>query len=71
MSPTTGLDPQAAHLLLGSAVPAQAAGLDSRPDDHYMDEAEQLCDRLVVMTRPASSPKGVPRELIEQYLRAR
>ena len=65
--PTTGLDPQARHLLWDRLYRLKQRGVTLVLTTHYMDEAEQLCDRLVVMDKARSSPRAAPRALIEQY----
>ncbi len=65
--PTTGLDPQARHLLWDRLYRLKQRGATLIITTHYMDEAEQLCDRLVVMDRAKIVAEGSPRQLIEQY----
>ncbi|MDP9468404.1 MAG: ABC transporter ATP-binding protein [Chloroflexota bacterium] len=65
--PTTGLDPQARHLLWERLYRLKQRGATLIITTHYMDEAEQLCDRLVVMDKAEIVASGTPRELIEQY----
>jgi len=65
--PTTGLDPQARHLLWERLYRLKQRGVTLVLTTHYMDEAEQLCDRLVVMDKAKIVAEGSPRELIEQY----
>jgi lipooligosaccharide transport system ATP-binding protein len=65
--PTTGLDPQARHLLWERLYRLKQRGATLIITTHYMDEAEQLCDRLVVMDKAEIVAAGTPRELIEQY----
>jgi lipooligosaccharide transport system ATP-binding protein len=65
--PTTGLDPQARHLLWDRLYRLKQRGVTLVLTTHYMDEAEQLCDRLVVMDKAAIVAAGTPRELIEGY----
>jgi len=65
--PTTGLDPQARHLLWERLYRLKRQGVTLVLTTHYMDEAEQLCDRLVVMDRARIVAEGSPRELIERY----
>ncbi len=64
--PTTGLDPQARHLLWERLYRLKQRGATLIITTHYMDEAEQLCDRLVVMDKAEIAAEGSPRELIEQ-----
>ena len=65
--PTTGLDPQARHLLWDRLYRLKQRGVTLVLTTHYMDEAEQLCDRLVVMDKARIVAEGSPRGLIEQY----
>ncbi len=65
--PTTGLDPQARHLLWDRLYRLKRDGVTLIMTTHYMDEAEQLCDRLVVMDQGRIVAEGAPRALIEQY----
>ena len=65
--PTTGLDPQARHAVWDRLYRLKQQGVTLVLTTHYMDEAEQLCDRLVVMDRGKIAAAGSPRELIEQY----
>jgi lipooligosaccharide transport system ATP-binding protein len=65
--PTTGLDPQARHLLWERLYRLKSAGVTLIITTHYMDEAEQLCDRLVVMDGGRIVAEGTPRSLIDQY----
>jgi lipooligosaccharide transport system ATP-binding protein len=65
--PTTGLDPQARHLLWDRLYRLKQQGVTLVLTTHYMDEAEQLCDRLVVMDKARIVAEGSPRALIDQY----
>jgi lipooligosaccharide transport system ATP-binding protein len=65
--PTTGLDPQARHAVWDRLYRLKQRGVTLVLTTHYMDEAEQLCDRLVVMDRGQIAAEGSPRELIERY----
>src|SRR5258705_12081916 len=65
--PTTGLDPQARHLVWERLFRLKQQGVTLVLTTHYMDEAEQLCDRLVVMDGGKIVAEGAPRELIERY----
>jgi lipooligosaccharide transport system ATP-binding protein len=65
--PTTGLDPQARHAVWDRLYRLKQQGVTLVLTTHYMDEAEQLCDRLVVMDRGKIAAEGSPRELIERY----
>jgi lipooligosaccharide transport system ATP-binding protein len=66
--PTTGLDPQARHLLWDRLYRLKQQGVTQILTTHYMDEAEQLCDRLVVMDHGRIVAEGSPRELIKRYV---
>ncbi len=65
--PTTGLDPQARHLVWDRLYRLKQQGVTIVLTTHYMDEAEQLCDRLVVMDKAKIVAFGSPRRLIDQY----
>jgi lipooligosaccharide transport system ATP-binding protein len=65
--PTTGLDPQARHLLWDRLYRLKREGVTLVITTHYMDEAEQLCDRLVVMDSGRIAALGSPQELIERW----
>lgn len=65
--PTTGLDPQARHLVWDRLYRLKQQGVTLVLTTHYMDEAEQLCDRLVVMDKARIAAEGSPRELISRY----
>jgi len=65
--PTTGLDPQARHLVWDRLYRLKQRGVTLVLTTHYMDEAEQLCDRLVVMDKAKIVAEGSPQELIERY----
>jgi lipooligosaccharide transport system ATP-binding protein len=66
--PTTGLDPQARHLLWDRLYGLKRRGVTLIITTHYMDEAEQLCDRLVVMDRGRIVDEGSPRQLIDRHV---
>ena len=65
--PTTGLDPQARHVVWDRLYRLKQSGVTLVLTTHYMDEAEQLCDRLVVMDKGKIVAEGSPRQLIERY----
>jgi len=65
--PTTGLDPQARHILWDRLFRLKETGVTLVITTHFMDEAEQLCDRLVVMDKGRIMAEGSPLELIKQY----
>ncbi|MEA3078380.1 MAG: lipooligosaccharide transport system ATP-binding protein [Actinomycetota bacterium] len=65
--PTTGLDPQARHQLWDRLYRLKRDGVTIVLTTHYMDEAEQLCDRLVIMDGGRIVAEGSPRALIEAY----
>jgi lipooligosaccharide transport system ATP-binding protein len=65
--PTTGLDPQARHVVWDRLFRLKQQGVTLVITTHYMDEAEQLCDRLVVMDRGVIVAEGSPQELIRTY----
>jgi lipooligosaccharide transport system ATP-binding protein len=66
--PTTGLDPQARQLVWDRLYRLKQRGVSLILTTHYMDEAEQLCDRLVVMDRGRIVAEGSPQALIERYV---
>lgn len=65
--PTTGLDPQARHVLWDRLYRLKQQGVTLIITTHYMDEAEQLCDRLVIMDQGKIVAEGSPRRLIETH----
>jgi lipooligosaccharide transport system ATP-binding protein len=65
--PTTGLDPQARHAIWDRLYRLKQRGATLLLTTHYMEEAEQLCDRVVIMDRGRIIAEGSPRALIEQY----
>ena len=65
--PTTGLDPQARHILWDRLFRLKEIGVTLVITTHFMDEAEQLCDRLVVMDKGKIMAEGSPLELIKAY----
>lgn len=66
--PTTGLDPQARHLLWDRLYRLKQQGVTLIITTHFMDEAEQLCDRLVVMDKGKIVAEGSPRSLIDRFV---
>jgi len=65
--PTTGLDPQARHILWDRLFRLKEQGVTLVVTTHFMDEAEQLCDRLVVMDHGSIVAEGSPQALIRQF----
>lgn len=65
--PTTGLDPQARHILWDRLFRLKEAGTTLVVTTHFMDEAEQLCDRLIVVDHGRIMAEGSPRELIRDH----
>ncbi len=65
--PTTGLDPQARHILWDRLFRLKEQGVTLVITTHYMDEAEQLCDRLIVMDKGKIMAEGSPANLIREY----
>lgn len=65
--PTTGVDPQARHILWDRLFRLKEQGTTLLLTTHYMDEAEQLCDRLVVVDKGVIMAEGAPAELIRRY----
>jgi lipooligosaccharide transport system ATP-binding protein len=66
--PTTGLDPQARHLMWERLQVLMQQGKSILLTTHFMDEAERLCDRLLVLDHGRKIAEGRPRDLIAQYL---
>jgi lipooligosaccharide transport system ATP-binding protein len=66
--PTTGLDPQARHLIWDKIRELKKRGVTVLITTHYMDEAQQLCDRLVIMEKGKIMVEGKPLELIESQV---
>ncbi len=66
--PTTGLDPQARHVIWGRLSELKARGTTLLLTTHYMEEAERLCDELVIMDHGRILTQGSPRELIVQHV---
>jgi len=66
--PTTGLDPQARHLIWAKIRELQSRGTTMVLTTHYMEEAEQLCDRLVIMNLGEIIARGKPRDLIKKHV---
>jgi lipooligosaccharide transport system ATP-binding protein len=66
--PTTGLDPQARHVIWGRLSELKARGKTLLLTTHYMEEAERLCDELVIMDRGRILAQGSPRQLIERHV---
>ncbi|MDT9592580.1 ABC transporter ATP-binding protein [Nocardioides zeae] len=66
--PTTGLDPQARHVVWDRLFRLKAEGVTLVLTTHYMDEAEQLCDRLVVMDKGRIAADGSPAELVREHV---
>jgi lipooligosaccharide transport system ATP-binding protein len=65
--PTTGLDPQARHILWDRLFRLKEEGTTLVLTTHYMDEAEQLCDRLIVVDKGTIMAEGTPASLIREY----
>jgi len=66
--PTTGLDPQARHLIWNKLRALKASGVTMVLTTHYMEEAQRLCDRLVIMDHGKILTEGSPDELVEKYV---
>ena len=66
--PTTGLDPQARHLIWERLKKLKSAGKTLILTTHFMDEAERLCDRLIVIDHGRKIAEGSPRELIATHI---
>src|SRR5712691_7195359 len=65
--PTTGLDPQARHMVWRKVRLLRERGVTILLSTHYMDEAEHLCDRLMIMDHGRRLAEGTPRELIDRH----
>jgi ABC-type multidrug transport system ATPase subunit len=65
--PTTGLDPQARRAVWGLLEGLRAQGVTQLLTTHYMEEAERICDRLVIMDRGRIVAEGPPAELLRRY----
>ena len=68
--PTTGLDPQARHQIWETILQLKKQGTTVLLTTHYMDEAEHLCDRLVIMDHGKILLEGIPRELVRDFIGA-
>ena len=66
--PTTGLDPQARHLVWDKILELKKRGVTQIVTTHYMDEAQQLCDRLVIMDHGLIMEEGDPSGLMEKHI---
>lgn len=66
--PTTGLDPQARHLVWDCLRELKRSGITIILATHYMEEAEQLCDRVLIMDRGRILVEAPPRELIQKFI---
>jgi lipooligosaccharide transport system ATP-binding protein len=66
--PTTGLDPQARHLIWEKLKDLSSKGITVIITTHYMEEAARLCDRLVIMDNGQILVEGTPKELIKKYV---
>ena len=66
--PTTGLDPQARHLIWDRLKQLKSAGKTLILTTHFMDEAERLCDRLIVIDHGRKISEGSPRQLIAEHI---
>jgi lipooligosaccharide transport system ATP-binding protein len=66
--PTTGLDPQARHLIWDRLKRLLGQGKTIFLTTHFMDEAERLCDRLIIMDHGKVITQGAPRELVAQHI---
>ena len=65
--PTTGLDPQARHLMWDRLLELKGRGITMLLSTHYMEEAAYLCDRLVILDRGQILVEGIPQDLIRRY----
>lgn len=66
--PTTGLDPQARHLVWDKLFESKRRGVTQIVTTHYMDEAQQLCDRIAIMDQGRIVDEGVPEDLIQRHI---
>ena len=66
--PTTGLDPQARHLVWDKLFELKKRGVTQIVTTHYMDEAQQLCDRIAIMDQGRIIERGTPQDLIQEHI---
>jgi lipooligosaccharide transport system ATP-binding protein len=66
--PTTGLDPQARHLVWDKLFELKRRGVTQIVTTHYMDEAQQLCDRVAIMDQGRIMEEGQPNDLVEKHI---
>lgn len=66
--PTTGLDPQARHLVWDKLFELKRRGVTQIVTTHYMDEAQQLCDRIAIMDQGQIIERGTPQDLIQKHI---
>jgi len=66
--PTTGLDPQARHLIWAKVRDFKERGVTIILTTHYMEEASQLCDRIAIMDRGVFIAEGRPADLVQEYV---
>ena len=66
--PTTGLDPQARHLVWDKLFELKRRGVTQIVTTHYMDEAQQLCDRIAIMDQGRIVDEGTPQDLIQRHI---
>jgi lipooligosaccharide transport system ATP-binding protein len=66
--PTTGLDPQARHLVWDKLFELKKRGVTQIVTTHYMDEAQQLCDRIAIMDQGRIMEEGQPNDLVEKHI---
>jgi len=66
--PTTGLDPQARHLVWDKLFELKKRGVTQIVTTHYMDEAQQLCDRIAIMDQGRIIERGTPQDLIQKHI---
>ncbi len=66
--PTTALDPQARHIIWQSLRSLKSQGVTQILTTHYMEEAERLCDRVIIIDKGKILAEGKPKDLIKQYI---
>jgi len=66
--PTTGLDPQVRHLIWGKLRQLKKSGITILLTTHYMEEAFEICDKILIMHKGSKILEGAPKELLERHI---